>query len=236
MSSIACSKVEALREARNDALYGLRFYVHDLRPIMQTIKAQTQRLFACELEDPARPRYFDTILQCLEREETMSRSAASYVCAANAQSKRTWIDAEIWLEAGIQNILSSVEESRAQITHSEMPTVYANDMQLMALFQNLIGNAIKFCDKASPRIHLSAEHDGLDWIFSVQDNGRGIDDRYLERIFRPFERLDTTVSGSGIGLAICKAIVENHGGSIWCESRLGEGTIFYFTLPLIDET
>jgi signal transduction histidine kinase len=236
MSSIVHSRVEALRSARNDVLYGLRALAHDLRPLMQTIKAHTLRLAACEPDDPARPRYVATILQCLARAEAMICSAANYVYATNEQSKKTWVDAEIWLQASIQNILSSIDESRAQITHSEMPTVYANDIQLMALFQNLIGNAIKFCDKASPRIHVSASHDGLDWIFSVEDNGRGIDDRYRERIFRPFERLDTTVPGSGIGLATCKAIVENHGGCIWCESRLGKGTIFYFTLPLIDET
>ncbi len=133
----------------------------------------------------------------------------------------------------LDNLRSAVEESRAVVTHDPLPTVMADERQLLQLFQNLLSNALKFRGEQPPRVHVSAERRGSEWLFSVRDNGIGIDPQYAERIFVVFQRLHNVAEypGTGIGLSICKKIVERHGGRIWMESRLGQGATFYFTLP-----
>jgi PAS domain S-box-containing protein len=126
-----------------------------------------------------------------------------------------------------------IEESGARVTHGALPTIPADGGQLFQLFQNLIGNAIKFRDHRPHEVHVGAERADKGWIFSVKDNGIGIDPQYGERIFLIFQRLHTMdqYPGTGIGLAICKKIVERHGGKIWVESKAGEGATFKFLLP-----
>jgi PAS domain S-box-containing protein len=145
-------------------------------------------------------------------------------------SKEAFDEALVRLQAGIQ-------ESGAKITADDLPVVYFDDMQLARLFQNLIGNAIKFRSNQPPQIHISAIHQDGIWRFSVRDNGIGIEPQYAERIFQIFQRLHTrqTYPGTGIGLSICKKIVERHGGKIWVESAQEHGSTFYFTVPDIDE-
>jgi signal transduction histidine kinase/DNA-binding LacI/PurR family transcriptional regulator len=134
----------------------------------------------------------------------------------------------------IVNLKVSIEENKAEITWDFLPTIPADETQLVQLFQNLIGNAIKFCRKDTrPEIHVSAHYTDGDWQFAVSDNGIGIDHRYFDRLFIIFQRLHSREEypGTGIGLALCKKIVENHGGQIWIESETGKGTTFFFTLP-----
>jgi light-regulated signal transduction histidine kinase (bacteriophytochrome) len=132
------------------------------------------------------------------------------------------------------NLKTTIEEGRARVTHDQLPTVLGDEFQLGQLFQNLIGNAIKYHGPRSPEIHIGCERDGEMWRFAVKDNGIGIDPEYAQQIFVIFQRLHTRQEypGTGIGLAICKKIVERHRGAIWVESERGKGSTFYFTLPI----
>jgi light-regulated signal transduction histidine kinase (bacteriophytochrome) len=143
------------------------------------------------------------------------------------------VECETALDWALMNLATSIAESSSVITHEPLPTVVACGGLLGQLFQNLIGNAIRFRAGDPPRIHVSAERKGSEWLFSVRDNGIGFDMQYTDRIFMIFQRLHGKgkYSGTGIGLAICKKIVERHGGRIWAESKPGKGTIFYFTIP-----
>jgi two-component system, chemotaxis family, sensor kinase Cph1 len=143
-------------------------------------------------------------------------------------------DVETALERALSNLRKRISETGTVITHDDLPTVMADGTQLMQLFQNLIGNAIKFRSDSTPEIHVGATRLEDEWLFSVRDNGIGIDPRFSERIFVIFQRLHTREEypGTGMGLAICKKIVECHRGRIWVESQLSEGATFYFTIPV----
>ena len=143
------------------------------------------------------------------------------------------IDCEAVLDRTLVNLQAAVQENEAVLTHYPLPTVMADDSQLGQVFQNLIGNAIKYHGDEQPEVHIGAERRNGVWLFSVRDNGIGIDPEHAERIFLIFQRLHTRAeySGTGIGLAICKRIVERHGGRIWVESEPGKGSSFYFTIP-----
>jgi PAS domain S-box-containing protein len=136
-----------------------------------------------------------------------------------------------WAE---QNLEKKVLETQATITHDPLPTVSGDFGRLAQVFQNLIENAMKYRRDEPPRVHISAEQKGAEWLLCVSDNGIGIDPRYTERVFVMFKRLHgSDYEGTGIGLAVCKKIVERHGGHIWVESESGEGSRFYFTLPAV---
>jgi light-regulated signal transduction histidine kinase (bacteriophytochrome) len=136
------------------------------------------------------------------------------------------------LSEAIANLEVAIEESHAVVTHDQLPTVLGDESQLIQLFQNLVGNAIKFKSDDAPAIHVGVEETKDDWVFSVRDNGIGIDMKYAERIFTVFQRLHSReeYAGTGIGLAVVKKIVERHGGRIWVESTPAKGSTFYFTL------
>jgi len=142
-------------------------------------------------------------------------------------------DVDLVLNLAMTNLKIVIEESSAKITYGNLPTVDADEVQLTMLFQNLIANAIKFRSDNSPAIDVSAERGVGEWVFSVRDNGIGIDPQYQNRLFVIFERLHSAAkySGTGIGLALCRRIVERRGGRIWVESALGKGSTFRFTIP-----
>jgi PAS domain S-box-containing protein len=143
------------------------------------------------------------------------------------------VDCQAVVGSVLENLKLAIEESAAVITCEPLPTVRADATQLGQLFQNLIGNAIKFRAGSAPRIAITAARRDAEWQFSIRDNGIGIEPQHAERIFGVFQRLHTQEAypGTGIGLAICKRIVERHGGRIWVESEPGQGAAFYFTLP-----
>ncbi|TAN42317.1 MAG: GHKL domain-containing protein [Nitrospirae bacterium] len=142
-------------------------------------------------------------------------------------------DCESVLQQTFDNMQVAVRESGAVVTHDPLPVVVADKTQLIQVFQNLIANAIKFRSGEIPRIHISARQEKDGFVFSVRDNGIGIEPQFNDRIFTLFRRLHgREYSGMGIGLTICRRIVERHGGKIWVESELGKGAVFYFTIPV----
>ncbi len=149
-----------------------------------------------------------------------------------------WIDIQEMLDKTKQLLKVAIEETEARITHDELPQIVADEELILQVFQNLISNAIKYRSTRQPEIHIGATCKDRLWIFSVRDNGIGIEQKFLERIFIMFQRLHTRerYPGTGIGLAICKKAVELHDGRIWAESEYGQGTTFYFTIPLRKES
>jgi len=146
------------------------------------------------------------------------------------------VDSSLCVAKAISNLNDAIAEKNADIiVDKSFPTVFGDSIQLTSLFQNLIGNAIKFC-KDTPRIHLSAQKEDQEYIFSIRDNGIGIDPKDSDKIFSVFHRLHSKSEypGTGIGLALCKKIVERHGGRIWAESEPGKGSTFYFALPIME--
>ena len=143
-------------------------------------------------------------------------------------------DCNAVLQAALKNLEAAMQESGAVVQHAQLPVVVADGSQLVQVFQNLIGNAIKFRGSEPPAIRISAEEKGKEWVFSVADNGIGIAAEHRENVFIIFRRLHTRAEypGNGIGLSICKKIIEQHGGRIWVESEPGHGCTFQFTLPV----
>lgn len=143
------------------------------------------------------------------------------------------VDTNAVLRTALANLKTTIDETQAKVTHGPLPAVTGDELELGLLFQNLISNAIKFRGTHPPEIRVDATRQFREWVISVRDNGIGIDPQYAERIFEIFQRLHTRdqYPGTGIGLAICKKVVERHGGRIWVESGAGKGATFFFTLP-----
>ena len=144
------------------------------------------------------------------------------------------VSSEKALNDALSNLRATIQESGALVTHDSLPALTTDDTQLVLVFQNLVGNAIKYRSTEVPRVHVSAtKNGGKEWTFSVRDNGLGIDPQYFERIFVLFQRLHgrEEFKGTGIGLTVCKKIVERLGGRIWVESQPQKGSTFYFALP-----
>ena len=158
--------------------------------------------------------------------------AHSRVGASSKPAER--VDCDSVVRNAMSKLADAIEESDAELRVGQLPTVTANRVELVQLFQNLIDNAIKYRGNTRPLVEISGERQGDVWLFHVKDNGIGIAREYQEKIFEAFRRLhsDDEYEGTGIGLAICKKIVERLGGRIWVESEVGQGTEFLFTLPI----
>ncbi len=147
------------------------------------------------------------------------------------------IDCNEVIKQVLENLSFKIEKRNAIITYKGLPEIYANEIELIQLFQNFIDNGIKYNEKKSPEIHISAEKVGVDWLFSIKDNGIGIDSMNFNMIFEPFKRVGngSKKSGSGIGLSICKRIIERLEGRLWLDSELEKGSIFYFRIPIKED-
>jgi light-regulated signal transduction histidine kinase (bacteriophytochrome) len=208
---------------------------HDLQEPLRMISSYTQlllRRYGDRFDSEAR-EFMDFVIDGATRMKQLIEDILVYsrVGTRTREFRRT--PSESALAKALVNLRASIEDCGAAVTHGMLPEVEADEAQLVQLFQNLIGNALKFRGAEPPRIDVTAAAVPDAWEFTVRDNGIGIESQYFERIFMVFQRLHSKgeYPGTGIGLAICKKVVDRHGGRIRVESRLGEGSAFFFTLP-----
>jgi light-regulated signal transduction histidine kinase (bacteriophytochrome) len=189
------------------------------------------RRYAEKLDEVAQD-YIATTVSAAKRMQSFVQDMLNFSSAGAPDHVIQPVSAEAVLATSLFELQLIVRESGAIITHDPLPTIHGTEASLVRLFVNLIGNSIKYRRAETPRINISAgERDGF-WQFQFRDNGIGIDPQYWHDVFAVFKRLHgREYPGSGVGLALCKRIVENHGGTIWLESTPGEGTSFYFTIP-----
>jgi signal transduction histidine kinase len=208
---------------------------HDLQEPLQVIKgflALFERRYKDKLDEKAHELITFTIESAAGMQKLI-KDLLEYSRVGTKGKEFKPADCSLILDRATSNLKVAIEESGAEVTHDSLPTVMADAVQLTSLFQNLIGNAIKFRGAEAPRVHVSAERNEDEWLFSVRDNGIGIETKYADTIFDVFQRLPSSSKcpGTGIGLAICKKVVGLHGGRIWVESKSGKGATFYFTIP-----
>jgi len=209
---------------------------HDLQEPLRMVSSYVQlfeKRYAGQV-DPQAKKYIDYAVEGAKRMQALIGGLLEFSRVGRVDEPFGPVDTGAALDQALLNLRSAIDESHAAVTRGPLPTVTGNSGRLAQVFQNLIGNAIKFRrpDQA-PSIHVSALPRAKDWLLAVRDNGIGIDPQYVDRIFVIFQRLHTRAEypGTGIGLSICKKVIERHGGRIWVESQPGAGTTFLFTLP-----
>jgi PAS domain S-box-containing protein len=208
---------------------------HDLQEPLRAVANYTQllaRKYNGHLDEKA-DKYIGYIVDGATRMQQLINDLLSYSRIGRQTLNLRSIDFNTLVKRVLDDLHIAIADCGAVVTTDPLPTVVGDATQLTQLLQNLVGNAIKYRNQETPKLHISARQSDDEWIFSVKDNGIGIDPQYADRIFIIFQRLHTRrdYSGTGIGLAICKKIVELHQGRIWVESQVGQGSIFYFTLP-----
>ncbi|HEY0680910.1 MAG TPA: MHYT domain-containing protein [Steroidobacter sp.] len=208
---------------------------HDLQEPLRMVASFTQllaRRYRGQLDAEA-DEYIGYAVDGAQRMQTLILDLLSYARLSTKGQSPQPINTATVCDAALAQLRQSIKERNAVITVEPLPTVLGYGTQLTQLFQNLIGNALKYCNRQQPEVHVSAAATPDHWIFSVRDNGIGIEPQYFERIFQMFKRLHTReqYSGTGIGLALCKKIVSRHRGQIWVESQPGKGSNFHFTIP-----
>jgi PAS domain S-box-containing protein len=229
-------KVEELKRSNAELEQFASIASHDLQEPLRMVASYTQllsRRYKGKLDSDA-DEFIAFAVDGASRMQRLIQDLLAYSRVGTRGSDLLDISSEDALQQALLNLRGAIEESRALVTHDPLPNVLADEMQLVQLFQNLVGNAIKYQGPGVPRVHVAAARNGgKKWSFSVQDNGLGIEPQYFERIFGMFQRLHKreAFAGTGIGLAICKKIVEQHGGSISVESKPGQGSTFRFALP-----
>ncbi len=227
---------EALRQS-NDDLNQFAFAAsHDLQEPLRMVALYSQMIelqYAGRLDQNAH-QYLSFIVNGAQRMERLLRDLLDYSrLGAMSEEPPGLVDCAAVMEKVVLNLRASIEQDDASVTFDSLPTVQGHETRLVQLFQNLVGNGIKYRSSDPPQIQVTAQRRDADWLFSVRDNGIGIKPEYFQQVFGIFKRLHgNTYPGTGIGLAICQRIVERYGGRIWVESVPGKGSVFCFTLPL----
>jgi signal transduction histidine kinase len=213
---------------------------HDLfEPLrMVTSYLQLLRQQYRERLDQQADEFIDFAIDGAQRMEALIHDLLAYSRVDSRGRSFEPVDCQLALKTALVNLKVAIEESPAKIIHGELPNVFGDRVQVTQVFQNLIGNALKFRSHDPPRVELGASRREKDWVFSVKDNGIGIDPKDFDRVFVIFQRLHTRQEypGTGIGLSLCKKIIERHGGRIWIESTPGQGSTFFFTLPALPDS
>jgi signal transduction histidine kinase len=227
---------QALSRSNNELEQFAYIVSHDLQEPLRMVRSYLQllaRRYQGQLDQDA-DEFIAFAVDGAARMQTLINDLLTYSRLTTDAKPFEPTDCTPLLKSVLADLQIAIEESGAVVTYDDLPTVIADATQLRRLFQNLIGNAIKFRGDRSPEIHLGVERKAAAWVFSVRDNGIGIEQSEFDHIFMIFQRLHprTEYEGTGIGLAICKKIVGRHGGCIWVESEQGQGSIFYFTIPV----
>ncbi|NLX99758.1 MAG: PAS domain-containing protein [Rhodopirellula sp.] len=227
----------ALTQSNRDLEQFAYIASHDLQEPLRMMSSYLQTLAQQHRDNlPANAQsLIDLSLDSGRRMEQLIHDLLAYSRVQTREVRLRPIDCNEVFEHAVENLKLAIKESSARVTGDDLPEVIGDYTQLVQLLQNLIGNGIKFRGEEAPRVHVSARRREGQWTFAVEDNGIGIDAEYAATIFEVFQRLHTSEQypGTGIGLAVCKRIVERHGGKIWFESEAGRGAVFYFTLPAV---
>jgi light-regulated signal transduction histidine kinase (bacteriophytochrome) len=228
--------VAELKRSNDELAHFAYVASHDLQEPLRMVASYTQLLakrYRGRLDADA-DDFIDYAVDGCTRMQQMIRDLLAYSRAGAGQADLREISSELALHQALGDLRVAIAESHALVTYDALPAVTTDKAQLSQVFQNLIGNAIKYRGAETPRIHISATTDsGPERVFSVRDNGLGIDPQYFGKIFVLFQRLHgrEEFAGTGIGLAVCKKILERLGGRIWVESQLEKGSVFHFALP-----
>jgi PAS domain S-box-containing protein len=233
-------KVEELKRSNEELGQFAYIASHDLQEPLRMVASYTQLLakrYKGQLDSDA-DEFIAFAVDGASRMQQLIEDLLAFSRVATTGNALLDTSSEYALEQALQNLHWAIKDSGAIVTHDPLPKVQADEMQLVQLFQNLVGNAVKYQAPGTPRVHVSASAKGANrWAFTVKDNGLGIDPQYFERIFGMFQRLHKRdeFSGTGVGLAICKKIVERHGGTLSVASKVGEGSTFSFGLARIEQ-
>jgi PAS domain S-box-containing protein len=232
------SKVDELARSNRDLEQFAYVASHDLQEPLRMVASYTQllaRRYGGKLDSDA-DEFIAFAVDGATRMHQLIEDLLSYSRLTTMGKALTLTQSENAFKAALRNLQQSIKDSQAVVQAGPLPEIVGDAGQLTLLFQNLIGNAIKYRCARSPEIHVDARLQGREWLFSVSDNGIGIEPQYFERIFQMFQRLHSRKEypGTGIGLACCKKIVERHSGKIWVESRPGQGSTFLFTMPQVE--